>query len=81
MKCKGSISQHSRPVESLALDGDSTLYTADTMGVIMAWNITKEVMSDGDIIVRAEKLQQLDHHRTRINDMWIDKGLLWTGWS
>ena len=79
----GSLTDHTRPVENLAAhtlsDGSAILYTADTMGVIKVWKITKD---DGTPSRWQSKLMdELKHHRTRINDMMYGNGYLWTGKS
>ncbi|KAF7974555.1 hypothetical protein HWV62_10036 [Athelia sp. TMB] len=76
----GSISSHTRPVE--CLDGyavsptSAVLYTADTMGVIKAWDLDKRAGSWHSTL-RTE----LTHHRTRINEMVLGNGQLWTASS
>ena len=46
LKTVGVLTEHTRPVESLDArvlsDKAAVLYTADTMGIIRVWNITKE---------------------------------------
>ncbi|KAI0928857.1 hypothetical protein AcW1_005975 [Taiwanofungus camphoratus] len=79
----GSISAHTRPVESLDArvisDGTIVLYTADTMGIIKVWELTKE---DGESPRWQSTLQEeLQHHRTRINEMVYGNGQLWTASS
>ncbi|KAI8998774.1 WD40 repeat-like protein [Trametes punicea] len=64
----GSLTDHTRPVECLCVratsDTSAVLYTADTMGVIKVWESTL--------------LEELKHHRTRVNDMVYGNGQLWT---
>jgi len=77
----GYISSHTRPVE--CLDGFSqsitsaVLYTADTMGVIKVWDLKKDQTSPSrwHSTLRIE----LNHHRTRINEMLFGNEQLWTG--
>lgn len=76
----GSISAHSRPVE--CLDGiersekTAVLYTADTMGIIKVWDLTFEDTSPPrwTSALRAE----VDYHRTKINELIVGNGQLWT---
>ncbi|KAJ7582589.1 WD40-repeat-containing domain protein [Mycena floridula] len=83
LKSIGSISSHTRPVE--CLDGrvlsDNTvqLCTADTMGVIRIWTLTRESgdSSRWNSLMKAE----LNHHRTRINDLRFGNENLWTASS
>lgn len=83
LRSMGSISSHTRPVE--CLDGEATssvsgvLYTADTMGVIKSWLLSKEDgLSPRWRVVIQEDLM---HHRTRINEMIYGNGYLWTASS
>lgn len=78
----GSISAHTRPVESLAArfsDGVAVLYTADTMGVIKAWKLDKE--NSTPTRWRATEKDELNHHRTKVNDILYGNGQVWTGIS
>ncbi|GLB35131.1 putative WD domain, G-beta repeat [Lyophyllum shimeji] len=80
LRSMGSISSHTRPVECLAGEvlspTSAILYTADTMGVIKSWLLTKE---DGPSPRWRSTLQdELKHHRTRINEMLYGNGQLWT---
>jgi WD40 repeat protein len=84
----GSISAHTRPVESLAAYLDTSacppgpprlvLFTADTMGVIKAWDVVKDT-TDGPPIWRSTLLDDLTGHRTRINEIVYGNGLLFSG--
>jgi WD40 repeat protein len=81
----GSISAHTRPVESLAgyLDTSTSpphlvLFTADTMGVIKAWDVVKD-STDGPPIWRSTLRDDLEGHRTRINEIVYGNGHLWSG--
>ncbi|KAI0374744.1 WD40 repeat-like protein [Pilatotrama ljubarskyi] len=76
----GSLTEHARPVESLDAHATSetsaVLYTADTMGVIKVWDIKKD---DGTPPRwQSTLVEELKHHRTRINDMVYGNGQLWT---
>ncbi|KAL6309025.1 WD40-repeat-containing domain protein [Sparassis latifolia] len=85
----GSISSHTRPVEALdaraVTDSTAVLYTADTMGIINVWDLTREDDDDsgGGVPPRWRSTLQdsLDHHRTRINAMVYGSGQLWTASS
>ena len=76
-----SLREHTRPVESLdahITSGRSAiLYTADTMGIIKVWEITKE--EDTPTQLQTKLAGELKHHRTRVNDMVHGSGYLWTG--
>ena len=76
-----SLREHTRPVESLdayVTSGSSaTLYTADTMGIIKVWEITKEEGVPSRL--QTKLVGELKHHRTRVNDMVHGSGHLWTG--
>ena len=81
----GSISAHTRPIESLAayLDTSTTpphlvLFTADTMGVIKVWDVVKD-STDGPPIWRSTLREDLNGHRTRINEIVYGNGHLWSG--
>jgi hypothetical protein len=81
----GSISAHTRPVESLAAYLDTTtdpphlvLFTADTMGVIKVWDVVKE-SAEGPPIWRSTLRDDLTCHRTRINEIVYGDGHLWSG--
>lgn len=85
-----SISAHTRPVECIdgrALSARAArLYTADTMGVIKAWDLelaagAEESGKGAPGRWRAVLRDELAHHRTRINDMVYGHGQLWTGES
>lgn len=79
LKCVGVISAHTRPVESLdgqALSSTSAnLYTADTMGMIKLWELSK---GDGDDGWHSSLKQELNYHRTKINEILYGNGQLWT---
>ncbi|KAF7796869.1 hypothetical protein EIP86_008054 [Pleurotus ostreatoroseus] len=79
----GSLSAHTRPVEALAahtIDGASAvLYTADTMGITKAWELRKE---DGPSPRWQSTLkEELNHHRTKINEIMYGNGQLWSASS
>lgn len=77
----GSISSHTRPVECLDAfaqsDTSAILYTADTMGVIKIWELTKDQSTPP--VWRSTLKSELNHHRTRINELYFGNGQLWTG--
>ncbi|EGN96096.1 hypothetical protein SERLA73DRAFT_59372 [Serpula lacrymans var. lacrymans S7.3] len=77
----GSITSHTRPVESIdgivGSDGSVTLFTADTMGIIKIWNLEKE--SGGAPRWRSTLKEELSHHRTRVNELLYGNEQLWTG--
>ncbi|KAF9013557.1 WD40 repeat-like protein [Hymenopellis radicata] len=77
LRSVGSISSHTRPVECLAAGAVSStefeLCTADTMGVIKVWSLHK---TDGRW--KSSLKYELNHHRTRINDMYYGNAQLWT---
>jgi hypothetical protein len=81
MAAMGSISSHIRPIECLegkALSDDTAvLYTADTMGVIKIWDLHKDNGPEPRWTPTLNR--QFDHHRTRINEMLLGNGELWTG--
>ncbi|KAI0047961.1 WD40 repeat-like protein [Auriscalpium vulgare] len=83
----GSISSHTRPVESLSAyietaddphaDTTYVLFTADSMGVIKVWRIRRD---DAEMHprVRAEPIDELVYHRTGINELVYGNGHVWT---
>lgn len=77
----GSLTDHTRPVESLdarvVSDKSAVLYTADTMGVIKIWELTKDDATPSRW--QSVLVGELKHHRTRVNDMVHGNGHLWTG--
>ncbi|KAF9001932.1 WD40 repeat-like protein [Cyathus striatus] len=79
----GSITAHARPVECLdgkpTSDSSALLYTADTMGIIRLWNLTKELVSPPRW--RSTMVEELGHHRTRINELYYGNDHLWTASS
>ena len=83
----GSISAHTRPVETLdgeTLSADAAiLYSADTMGVLNVWLLERDAIThtaDGLPPRWRTMLQEnLTHHRTRINQLILHNGCVWTG--
>ncbi|KAI0306771.1 WD40-repeat-containing domain protein [Multifurca ochricompacta] len=80
----GSISAHSRPVESLAAYLDTTgtrtrlvLFTADTMGAIKVWDVVKD-STEKSPIWRCTLRDELERHRTKINEIVYGNGHLWS---
>lgn len=77
----GSISSHTRPVESIqgkvTPGGSVTLYTGDTMGIIKVWELSREAGPNPRW--KASLKQELGTHRTKINEMVYGNGQLWTG--
>jgi len=80
LACLGSFSSHTRPVECIdgtALsDSSAVLITADTMGVIKIWEIEKDIDR-----WRVSPKSELNHHRTRINQITYGSGYLWSASS
>lgn len=79
----GLISAHARPVECLdgkaTSESTATLFTGDTMGIIRVWDLVKEA---GPLPRwRSTIKEELNHHRTRINEIMYGSGQLWTGKS
>ncbi|KAI0721628.1 WD40 repeat-like protein [Cerioporus squamosus] len=76
----GVLTDHTRPVESLdaraVSDTSAVLYTADTMGIIKIWEITKD--SGTPPRWQSTLAGELKHHRTKVDDMIYGNGLLWT---
>jgi hypothetical protein len=77
----GSISSHTRPVECIQgkiVSSDSAvLFTGDTMGIIKVWELSREQGLGSRW--NATLKQELNYHRSRINDMIYGNGQLWTG--
>ncbi|KAG6879592.1 hypothetical protein C0992_000872 [Termitomyces sp. T32_za158] len=80
LRSLGSISSHTRPVECLHAstrsDTSAALYTADTMGIIKFWLLTKDGGSPPSWYGTLQ--EELKHHRTRINELWYGSDHLWT---
>ncbi|GJE86949.1 WD40 repeat-like protein [Phanerochaete sordida] len=76
----GSISAHTRPVESLSYrpisNATAVLYTADTMGIIRVWELEKE--EGTPTRWRAVQKDELTYHRTKIYEAVYGAGQLWT---
>ncbi|KAJ3760097.1 WD40-repeat-containing domain protein [Lentinula raphanica] len=76
----GSLSSHTRPVECLAghvlSNGDVELCTGDTMGIIRLWSLAY-ADSRWNSVLKAE----FNHHRTKITDLYLGAGQLWTASS
>ncbi|TFK86376.1 WD40 repeat-like protein [Polyporus arcularius HHB13444] len=76
----GVLTDHTRPVESLDVrpvsDTSAVLYTADTMGIIKIWDISKD--NGTPPRWRSTLVGELQHHRTKVDDMIYGNGLLWT---
>jgi hypothetical protein len=49
------------------------------MGSIKLWTLTKDPTDPTRW--RSTLQRELDHHRTRINEMYLGSGVLWTGMS
>ncbi|KAH7914671.1 WD40-repeat-containing domain protein [Hygrophoropsis aurantiaca] len=79
----GSISAHTRPVETiygeLNSDGTVILFTADTMGIIKVWTLEKE--ADSRTRWRSTLKDTLNHHRTRVTELQYGGGNIWTASS
>ena len=83
----GSISAHTRPVEALdgeTLSGDSVmLYSADTMGVLKVCLLERDTVAQPTDGLpprwRITLREDLTHHRTRINQLVLHNGYIWTG--
>lgn len=81
----GSISAHTRPVEALATrplsNSSAVLYTADTMGIIKIWELTKEPAPSGSSHPprwQSKLTAELNYHRTKVTEMVYGAGQLWT---
>ncbi|KAI0646914.1 WD40 repeat-like protein [Trametes meyenii] len=76
----GSLTDHTRPVESLdarvTSKSTAVLYTADTMGVIKIWDVKKDAGTPPRW--QSTLVEELKHHRTRVNGMVHGNGQLWT---
>ncbi|KAJ4488430.1 WD40-repeat-containing domain protein [Lentinula aciculospora] len=77
LQSAGSLSSHTRPVECLAdrvlPDGDVELCTGDTMGIIRLWTLT-----EADRRWTCSLKAEFNHHRTKISDLYLGSGQLWT---
>ncbi|KAG2020504.1 miller-Dieker lissencephaly protein [Coprinopsis cinerea AmutBmut pab1-1] len=86
LRGSGSISSHTRPIECLAGYATSAtsavIYTADTMGIIRIWEVKREEGSGSEPpLWRSTQRGELTNHRTRINDLFVGQGLVWTASS
>ncbi|KAG8961461.1 hypothetical protein FRC03_005350 [Tulasnella sp. 419] len=77
-----SISRHTRPVEALSyMDGNPlTLFTGDSMGVISVWNLDERWSATEHSLptIKVIHKQDLEGHRTGVNDLWTGRGYLVT---
>lgn len=77
----GPITAHTRPVEALDANvlSQNTVHlcTGDTMGAIKLWEMNRD--PDNSNIWRCTLQKEFDHHRTRINELHLSNGLLWSG--
>ena len=77
----GFITAHTRPVQAIAVDvisdSSATLFTADTMGAVKVWQI--ERLYGDSPSCRATQKDELNVHRTGVNDIVYGQGQLWTG--
>ncbi|KAI0818722.1 WD40 repeat-like protein [Irpex lacteus] len=80
LKSSGTISAHTRPVESLAARASSetsaVLYTGDTMGIIKVWQLDKEEGPSSRW--RTTQKADLKEHRTKIHEILYGNGQLWS---
>jgi WD40 repeat protein len=89
-----TIRRHTRPIESLVLDDSSieflpgggveaTFFSADSMGVVCRWVISRIKDGDGDAEgedrVEVKEVAELRGHKTSVADMVVAEGGLWTG--
>ncbi|KZT56431.1 WD40 repeat-like protein [Calocera cornea HHB12733] len=86
LKSIGFVREHVRPIASLlaphgTLIPAHTMYSADSMGVLLEWRLDV-IHDDGkDRRVRATKVKQLRGHSTGINGCCFNGSQLWTGSS
>ncbi|KAE9394995.1 WD40 repeat-like protein [Gymnopus androsaceus JB14] len=77
LQSAGSLSSHTRPVECLAgqvlPDGTVELCTGDTMGIIRLWTLVNR-----DRRWTCSLKSEFNHHRTKISDLYLGSGQLWT---
>ncbi|KAJ3984176.1 WD40-repeat-containing domain protein [Lentinula detonsa] len=80
LQSAGSLSSHTRPVECLSSrvseNGDVELCTGDTMGIIRLWTLTYD-----DRRWTSSLKAEFNHHRTKISDLYLGSGQLWTASS
>ncbi|KAG8734249.1 hypothetical protein FRC11_007504 [Ceratobasidium sp. 423] len=73
----GSTTGHTRPVECLAADSAGyRIYSADSMGVIKAWEVEAHPAPASSR--RLTHVGDLQAHRTGITDMWVAHGRVWS---
>ena len=89
LRTLGTVSAHSRPVQCIEVDAldarlrpdeathSATLYTADSMGAILIWTLERTYGANPGC--RTTQIGSVSGHRTGVNDMWYEKGELWTG--
>lgn len=72
-QCEQTIKEHTRPVDQSEIglvDGQVTLWTADSMGTIKQWTFC-----DG----RLQELRNLPGHETSVTDLVHTEDGLWSG--
>ena len=57
-------------------DRSIILYTGDTMGFVKVWEVARDTQENRWKITLQE---ELNYHRTGINEMLYGQGQLWTG--
>ncbi|KAH9946236.1 WD40 repeat-like protein [Epithele typhae] len=76
----GSLTDHTRPVEALEArmlsENAVVLYTGDTMGIIKVWEVTLDKGTPPRW--QSKLIDELKHHRTRVDAMQYGNGHLWT---
>ncbi|CAE6435227.1 unnamed protein product [Rhizoctonia solani] len=74
----GSTTGHTRPVECLAVDPSAgyRLYSADSMGVIKAWEVESHPAPTSSR--RLTHIGDLQAHTMGITDMWVAHGRVWS---
>ncbi|KAL1683551.1 WD40-repeat-containing domain protein [Schizophyllum commune] len=76
----GTIDSHTRPIQCLhataTSDKSATLYTADTMGIIRLWELTKQDTEPQ--YWRSALKREFTHHRTGVNDLHVAPEYMWT---
>ncbi|CUA76000.1 Katanin p80 WD40 repeat-containing subunit B1 [Rhizoctonia solani] len=74
----GSTTGHTRPVECLAADPstDYRIYSADSMGVIKAWEV--ESHPAPTFSRRLTHVGDLQAHTMGVTDMWVAHGRVWS---
>ncbi|KAL1746961.1 WD40-repeat-containing domain protein [Schizophyllum fasciatum] len=78
----GSLDSHTRPIQCLhataTSDSAALLYTADTMGIIRLWQLTKEAEASERPHWRFTLKREFTHHRTGVNDLHVAPEYMWT---